>query len=122
MTSEVNVLSDFFPSKSDLIDNIITYTPRFATLEHAPRDKFPYSQDDILIRMPAINAALDPVSYAQAIRNISNETDFTRSMGLDHELLSKTDLDQLFVMDPLTPLSVHYITDGRQTGKRVHDK
>ena len=41
--------------------------------------------------------------------NISDETDFARSMGLVHEFLSKTDLDQLFVMEPLTPLSVHSI-------------
>ena len=35
-------------------------------------------------------------------------------MGLAHELLGKTDLDQLFIMDPLTPLSVHSITAGRK--------
>ena len=32
MAAEVNVPSDFFPSKSDLIDNIITSTPLFATM------------------------------------------------------------------------------------------
>ena len=37
-------------------------------------------------------------------------------MGLSHELLSKNDSDQLFVMETLTPLSVNSITSGRQTG------
>ena len=41
--------------------------------------------------MSAIDAALDPVSYAQDISNIADETDFARSMGLAHELLSKND-------------------------------
>ena len=40
-------------------------------------------------------------------------------MGLAHELLSKTDSDKLFVMDPLTPLSVHSINSGRQTGVKA---
>ena len=40
-------------------------------------------------------------------------------MGLSHELLSETDLDQLFVMEPLVPLSVHYITTGRQKGVKA---
>ena len=53
-----------------------------------------YSQDDTYIRLSAINADLDPVSYAQAIINIADETDFARSMVLSHELLSKTDSDQ----------------------------
>ena len=44
MASEVNVPSDFFPAEPDLIDNIITSTPRFATLELAPWDKLLYSQ------------------------------------------------------------------------------
>ena len=66
--------------------------------------------------MYAIDADLHPVSYAQAIRNISDDTDFARSMGLAHELLSKNDSHQLFVTDPLTPLSVHFITAVRQTG------
>ena len=65
--------------------------------------------------MSAIYAALDTVSYSQAISNIADETDFARSMVLAHELLSKTYSDQLFVMDPLNPLSVHSITAGRQT-------
>ena len=67
-------------------------------------------QDDTRIRLSTIFAALDPVSYAQAIRNIADETDFACSMGLAHELLSKTDSDQLFVMEPLTPLSINSIT------------
>ena len=66
--------------------------------------------------MYAIDYALDPISYAQAIRNISDETDFARSMGLSHKILSKTDSDQLFVMEPLTPLYFHSITAGIQTG------
>ena len=74
-----------------------------------------YSQDDTCIRLSAIDAALDPVSYAQDISNIADETDFTCSMGLSHELLGKTDSDKLFVMEPLTPLSVHSITAGRKT-------
>ena len=74
-----------------------------------------YSHDDTHILQSAIDAALDPVSYVQAISNISDETDFVRYMGLAHELLSRTDSDKLFVMDPLNPLSVHYITAGRQT-------
>ena len=40
-------------------------------------------------------------------------------MGLAHELLSKTDSDQLFVMEILTQFSVHSITDGRQTGVKA---
>ena len=119
MTAEVNVKSDFLPAESDLIDNIITSTPRFATLERAPWDQLLYSQVDTRICLSKIDAALEPVSYAQAISNIADETDFAHSMGLAHELLSKTDLDQLFVMDPLTPLSVHSITDGRQTGVKA---
>ena len=78
-----------------------------------------YSQDDTRIQLSAIDAALDPVSYAQAIRNIADVTDFARSMGLAHELLGKTDLDQLFVMEPLTALSVHSITARRQTGVKA---
>ena len=74
-----------------------------------------YYQDDTHIWLSAIYADLDPVSYAQAISNISDETYFARSMVIDHELLSKTDSDQLFVMDPLTPLSVYPITSGRKT-------
>ena len=69
--------------------------------------------------MYAINASLYPVSYDQAISNISDETDFARSMGLAHELLNKTDSDQLFVIDPLTPLSVHSISTGRQKGVKA---
>ena len=46
MAAEVNILSDFFPEKSDMIDNIITSTPHFATLERAPWDQLPFSQDD----------------------------------------------------------------------------
>ena len=116
MAEEVNVPPDFFPAKSYLIDDIITSTSRFSTLERATWDQLLYSQDDTHIRMSAIDAALYPVSYAQAIRNIADETDFASSMGLAHELLSKTDSDQLFVMDPLTPLSVLSVTAGRQTG------
>ena len=71
---------------------------------------------DISICMSSIYAALYPVSYAPAISNIADEIDFARSMGLAHELLSKTDSDQLFVMDPLTPLSVYSITAERQIG------
>ena len=41
-------------------------------------------------------------------------------MGLAHELLSKTDLYQSFVMDPFNPLSVHSITSGRQTGVKAY--
>ena len=33
MEAEVNVPSEFFPAESYIIDNIITSTPRFATLE-----------------------------------------------------------------------------------------
>ena len=84
MTAEVNVPSDFFPAKLYLIDNIIYSTPRFATLERAPWYQLIYSQDDTHIKKSAINAALYPVSYAQAIRNIADETDFARSMGLAH--------------------------------------
>ena len=119
MAAEVDVPSDFFPSKSDLIDNSINFTPCFVTLERAPWDQFLYCQDDTSIRLSAINDALDIVSYAQAISNIADDTDFARSMGLAHELLSKTDSDQLFVMDPLTPLSDHSITAGRQTGAKA---
>ena len=36
MAAEANVPYDFFPDKSDPIDNIITSTPRFANLERAP--------------------------------------------------------------------------------------
>ena len=115
MASEVNVLSNFFPSKSYLINSIITSTPRFVTLERAPWDQLLYSQDDTRIRLSAIDDALDPVSYAQAISNIADETDFARSMVLAHEFLCKTDSDQLFVMEPLTQLSVHSITSGRKT-------
>ena len=119
MASEVNVLSDFFPAKSDLIDNIITSTPCFATLERAPWDQWIYYQDDTCIRLSEINSILDPVSYSQDISNSAAETEFASSMGLAHELLSKTDSDQLFVMNPLTPLSVHSITAGRQTGVKA---
>ena len=66
-----------------------------------------------------IDAAFDPVSYAQAIRNIADETDFARSMGIAHELLSKTDSDKLFVMEPLITSSVHYITAGIQIGVKA---
>ena len=116
MTAEFNVLSKCFPTKSYLIDNIITSTPRFSTLDRSPWDQLIYSQDDTRIRLSSINAALDPVSYVQAISNIADETDFVRYMGLAHEFLSKTDLGQLFVMYPLTPLSVNSITSGRQKG------
>ena len=116
MAAEVNVPSDFFPAKSDLIDDGITSNPRFTTLEHAPWDKLLYSKDETCIHLSEIYAALDPVSYAQAIINVSDETDSVRCMGLARELLSKTDLDQLFVMYPLTPLTVHSITAGRKTG------
>ena len=74
-----------------------------------------YYQDENPIRISTINDDLDPVSYAQAISNIADETDFALSMGLAHELLSKTYLDKLFVMEPLTQLSVHYLTAGIQT-------
>ena len=119
MASEVKVPSDFFPANSDLIDNFITSTPRFSTLERAPRYQLLYSQDDTHIWLSAIYAALDLVYYAQAIRNIADETYFDRSMGLAHEWLSKTDSDQLFVMDLLNPLYVHYITAGRHTGVKA---
>ena len=112
MAAEVNVLSDFFPAKSYLINNIITSTPRVSTLERAPWDHLIYSQDETCIWLPEIDAALDPVSYSQDISNISDETDFARSMGLAHRLLSKTDSDQLFVIETLTSLSVHSITAG----------
>ena len=85
MAAEVNVPSDLFPAKYDLIDNIINSTPRFDTLDCAPWDQFLYSQDDTYIRLSTINAALDPVSYAQAIRNIADETDFAHSMGLEQK-------------------------------------
>ena len=98
MAAKVNVSSDLFPAESYRIDNIINSTPRFANLERAPCDQFIYSQYATRIWLSAIDAALDPLSYAQAISNIAYETDFDRSMGLAHELLSKTDLDQLFVM------------------------
>ena len=99
-----------------MIDNIITSNPRVSTLELSPLYQLLYSQDDTHILLSAIDATLYPVSYSQAISNIANDTDFVRSMGLAHELLSKTDLGQLFVMDPLTPLSVNSITSGRQKG------
>ena len=99
-----------------MIDNIITSTPHFSTLERAPWDQLLYSQGYTHIRLSAIYAALDTVSYAQAIRNIADETDFARFVGLSHELLSKTDSDQLFVMETLTPLSVNSIAAGIQTG------
>ena len=94
MAAEFNVPSDFFPTKSYLIENIITSPPRFSTLERAPWDQLLYSQDDNRIRLSEIDATLDLVSYAQAISNIADETDFARSMGLAHELLNKTDSDQ----------------------------
>ena len=119
MAAEVNVLFDFFPAKSYLIDNIITSTPCFATLERAPWDQLLYSQDDTRIWLSSIDSDLDPVSYGQAISNIADEADFARSMRLAHELLNKTDSDQLFVMEPLTPLYVHSITAGRQTGVKA---
>ena len=40
MVAEVNIPSNFFPAESYLIDNIITSTPRFATLERSPWDQF----------------------------------------------------------------------------------
>ena len=92
--AEVNVLPDFFPAESYPIDNIFTSTPRFDTLERAPWDQLTYSQDDTRIWLSAIDSALDPVSYAKAIRNIADDTYFARSMGLAHEFLSKTDLYQ----------------------------
>ena len=98
-----------------MIDNISTSTPRFSTLECAPWDQLLYYQDDSRIWLSAIDAALYPVSYVQAISNVADETDFARSMGLAHELLSKTDSNKIFVIEPLTPLSVHYITIVRQT-------
>ena len=119
MTEEVKVPSDFFPEESDLIDNIIPSTTCFAHLERALWDQLLYYQDETRIRLSAIDDDLDPVSYSQAIRNIADETDFARSMGLAHELLSKTDSDQLFVMKPLTPLSVHNINAGRKTGVKA---
>ena len=76
MAAEVNFLSDLFPAESELIDDIITSTPRFANLELAPWDTLLYSQDGTHIRMSAIDADLDTVSYAQAISNIADETDF----------------------------------------------
>ena len=97
MAAEVNVPSNFFPAKSYLIDNIITSIPRFDTLKLAPWDKYLYSQDDTCIHLSAIDAALDPVYYAQVISSIADETDFACSMILAHELLSKTDSDQLFL-------------------------
>ena len=120
MAAEVNVPSDFFPAKSYLIGNIITSTPWFVALELASWDQLLYSHDDTRIRISAINSTLDPVSYAQAISNISDETYFARSMVIDHELLSKTDSDQLFVMDPLTPFSVCSIPAGRQIGLKAY--
>ena len=119
MAAEVNVPSDFFPVKLDLIDNIITSIPRFDTLKRAPWDPLPYSQDDTCIRLSAITATLYPVFYAQSISNISDDTDFACYMGLARELLSKNVSYQLCVMDPLTTLSVHYITPGRQTGVKA---
>ena len=102
-----------------MIDNIITSTPCFDNLKRAPRDQLIYYQDENCIRLLTINAALDPVSYAQAISNISDENDFACSMGHVHELLSKTDSGQLFAMYPIIPLSVNSITDGIQTGVKV---
>ena len=49
MAAEVNVPSDFFPAESYMIDNIITSTPHFATLERSPWDQLIYSQDDTRI-------------------------------------------------------------------------
>ena len=98
MAAEVNVPSYFFPAESYLIDNIIDSTPRFATVECAPWDQFLYLQYYTSIRLCAMDAALDPISCAQAISNIADETDCACYMGLAHELLSKTDSDQLFVM------------------------
>ena len=119
MAAEVNVMFEFFPAESNLIDNIITSTPSFATLESATWDKLLYSQNNTRICLSAINAALDPVYYAQAISNIADETNFARSMGLAHELFSKTDWNQLFVIEHLTPFYVHSITAGRQTGVKA---
>ena len=84
MAAEVNIPSDFFPSKLYIIDKIITSNPRFDTLKHAPLDQLLYSQDETHIRLYVINAALNTVSYAQAISNIADETDFACSMGLAH--------------------------------------
>ena len=119
MAAEVNFLSDLFPAESELIDDIITSTPRFATLERARWYQFLYSQDDTCIWLSATDAALNQVAYAQAISNIADETYVARFMGLAHEFLSKTYSDQLFVMDPLTPLSVHSIIAGIQTGVKA---
>ena len=55
MAAEVNVLSDFFPAESYMTHNIITFTPRFATLERAPWDQLIYSRDDTRIQMSAID-------------------------------------------------------------------
>ena len=63
MSAEANVLSNFFPAESYLIDNIITSTPHFATLERAPWDQLLYSQDETLIRISAIDAALSSILY-----------------------------------------------------------
>ena len=84
MAAEVNVPSDFFPAKSDLIDNIITSTPQFATLERALWGQLLYSQDYTCIQLSAIDDALDPVSYVQAISNISDEIYFACSTGFAH--------------------------------------
>ena len=98
MAEEFNVPSDFFPAESYMIDNIITSIPIYAAQERAPWDQLLYSQNYTCIRLPAIDAALDPVSYAQSISNIADATEFARSMGLAHKLLSKTDSDQSFVI------------------------
>ena len=105
MISEVNVTSDFFPAESYMIDNIITSTPCFATLERATWYQLLYSQDDTRIWLSTIDASLYPVSYTQAISNVVYETDFARSRGLAHELLNKTDSDQLFLWNLLP----HYL-------------
>ena len=120
MTAEVIVPSDLFPAELDIIDNIITSTLSVATRERNLWDQLIYSRDDIHIRLSAIDATLDLVSYAQDIRNITDENDFARSMGLAHEFLSKTNLDQLFVMKPLIPLFVHSITSVRQTSVKAY--
>ena len=94
MAAEVNVLSKFLPAESYIIDNIISSTPHFATLESSPWDQLLYIQDDTRIWLSTIDATLVPVSYAQAIGNIADDTDFACSMVLAHNFLSKTDSDQ----------------------------
>ena len=69
--------------------------------------------------MSVIDASLYTISYDEAINNIADDTDLARSMGLAHELLSKTNSDQLFVIEPLTPFYVHYIDAGRKTGVKA---